>query len=411
MIEASILSKKYNCESHNRVFKIVDYYITNVSIPLGFSILLYYFNLFIFCFLGFSTYPITNYISFRNLLEIHDRKYNSESNNPFYRNRNFAHCISLSDSEKNNAVDVRDGINIIIKLDFWTMIQERVIMPNKIEITVKPNRTFKVPVSDGYQLYSAILNQINKSDPQVSALIHDSNNSSLRVSALIGTFKKGNLKGFKILENNTNYKFNIGIISKEESRVYQAIIHSLIFEEGKIDLLNGSLIVIELKDANESFTEIAESCEKYNNPLIEFDFRTTTCIQYQNSNVTEMFPHRSAVYLSLLSKWNHSCPDDLKLTISQDEISRYVIEKPVTESYCTNSVMVSTVHDDKSNTVKPIFKQGFRGKCIYTVTKDAPRHIQEILLTLSKFADYSGVGSSVSRGCGCVEVKIKEMER
>lgn len=407
MMQSNVLLKK-NWESHYRVFKMLYYYITNVSIPSGFSIIHCYSNVFNFCSLN-TIYPITiNYISFENILMIYDRNYISEDNKHIYCDSNFAHRISLSDREKIEPVGFCYGINFNIKLDFRFIIQERAIMPYKINITACPDRTFEVPVSDGYQLYSSILNQINKSDPQVSALIHDSNNISLSVGSLEGIFKSSSLKGYKILENINKYKFNIGIILKEELRVYQAIARSLILDDGRINLLNGSLIVIELKDTNESFNEIAKSCDKYNRPLIEFSFKTTTCIQYKNSNVTEMFPHRSAVYLSLLSKWNHSCPDDLELTITNDEIARYVIEKPMPERYCTHSVLVNTVHNEKSNTIKPIFKQGFRGMCVYTFTKDAPRRIQDIIITLSKFAEYSGVGSSVSRGCGCVDVKITE---
>ncbi len=411
-MRANALSKKYNWESHYRVFKIIYYYTFSVSIPFGFSKLLNNFKVFI-SFLSQTTQFLTEkYLTKQEQFEEYDFEYSIECDNHFFCDCNFDNPISFWNYRtENNTVDIRSSINGIIELDFRQKNSEERDMPYKIKITAKPDRTFEVPVSDGYQLYSAILNRISKSDPQVSTLIHDSNNSSLSVSSLEGIFKNCPLKGYKILEQINKYKFNIGIILEDESRLYQAIAHSLIFDGGKIDLLNGSLIVVELKDTNESFIEIAKSSEKFNRPLIEFNFKTTTCIQYQNSSVTEMFPHRSAVYLSLLSKWNHSCPDNLELTITNDEISRYIIEKPITESYCTHSVMVSTVHDEKSNTVKPIFRQGFKGKCIYTFTQDAPRHIQDIILTLSKFAEYSGVGSSVSRGCGCVNVIIKEVDK
>ncbi len=410
----NMVVKKINLESHNRVFKILDYYTAYFSIPNRFSINYLIFVVLIFFYEWYITSHLITckrYLLDKLFVRGHDSKHTTESNKYNFCDSHFNHCISYRYREKSNAVDVRGSTNRLSELAVFRIIicQERFVMcPYKIEITATPDRTFEIPVSDGYQLYSAILNQIKKSDPQVSALIHNSNRGSLRVSSLDGIFKNLDQEGYKILENKYIYKFNIGIIFQEESRVYQAIARTFVFDEGRIDLLNGSLIVMELKDYNESFDEIAKSCVKYDRPLIEFDFKTTTCIQYQNSRVTEMFPHRGAVYLSLLSKWNHACPDDLKLTITYDEISRYVIEKPVPESYCTHSVMVSTVHDEKNNTIKPIFKQGFGGKCVYAFTKDAPRNVQDIILTLSKFAEYSGVGSGVSRGCGCVEVKMRE---
>jgi CRISPR/Cas system endoribonuclease Cas6 (RAMP superfamily) len=51
-------------------------------------------------------------------------------------------------------------------------------------------------------------------------------------------------------------------------------------------------------------------------------------------------------------------------------------------------------------------KQGFTGRCRYTFAKNAPEGLKNGIVALAKFAEYSGVGSSVARGCGAVAVEI-----
>jgi CRISPR-associated endoribonuclease Cas6 len=146
----------------------------------------------------------------------------------------------------------------------------------------------------------------------------------------------------------------------------------------------------------------------FTRPVIEFDFVSPTCIQYRNSKVTEMFPQRIAVFYSILSKWKQVCPVELSLGLERDDFGRYLIEQPDPRRYQTHSVLVNTVFDAKKEHARPIFKQGFTARCRYSFTSNAPVSIKNACVALAQFAEFCGVGSSVSRGCGQVKVSVIE---
>ena len=283
-------------------------------------------------------------------------------------------------------------------------------MPQKISLTTRPKTKFDVPASEGYQLYSAMLKLISENDREISEHTHDSSISSITISTLSGIFKKNNRPNYKTLDPAEKYQFNVGITDPKEFEIFQAIIQPLILKERDVVLDKGELRVEGVTSSTASFEDIVNSAEGLNNPAIKIQFKSPTCIQYKNSKVFEMFPHREAVFNSLLSKWNAVCPAEMKMSIERDEIARYVMERPDVRSYDTHSVMVNTVFDKVKGHHRPILRQGFVGKCTYMFAKNAPRDVRNGILVLSKFAEYSGVGSSVSRGCGWVEVEIGEVK-
>jgi len=281
-------------------------------------------------------------------------------------------------------------------------------MPQKISIITRPKTKFEIPASEGYQLYSAILDIMHESNEKISKHAHDSPISSIAISTLCGRFRNSDRPNHKTIDPMDKYEFNIRITDPEEVEIFQAIIQPLILKERDIILDKGGLRVEEATSSTISFEDIVHSAQGLNRPAIEFQFKTPTCIQYKNSKVFEMFPHRVAVFTSLVSKWNAVCPAEMKMSIERDEIARYVMEKPDVRSYDTHSVMVNTVFDKTKGHHRPILRQGFVGRCTYMFAKDAPQDVRNGILVLSKFAEYSGVGSSVSRGCGWVEVDVEE---
>jgi len=284
-------------------------------------------------------------------------------------------------------------------------------MPQKISIITRPKSKFDVPASEGYQLYSAILKLISEIDREISEHTHDSPISSITISTLSGIFKNNSHPNYKTLDPAEKYQFNIGITDQKELEIFQAIIQPLILNERDIILDKGELRVESVTSSTASFEDIVNSIKGLNNPAIEFQFKSPTCIQYKNTKVFEMFPHREAVFTSLISKWNAVCPAEMKMNIERDEIARYIIERPDVRSYDTHSVMVNTVFDKVKGHHRPILRQGFVGNCTYMFTKNTPQDVKNGILVLSKFAEYSGVGSSVSRGCGWVEVEVDEVKK
>lgn len=282
-------------------------------------------------------------------------------------------------------------------------------MPHKITLIARPVDTFEVPSSEGYQLYSALLNIIRQEDKDVATHAHDSPLSNLSLSPLRGAFMPGDRPRHKKLDPACSYSMKIGIVDSRESELFSSIVRQLVLQERRLVLEKGELQVERVSTSASSFAELLSPSCDHEDPGVDIRFISPTCIQYRNSGVCEMFPHREAVFSSLLAKWNSSCPDGFKMDIERDEMARFIIERPV--SYETHSAMVNTVFDRKKGHHRPILRPGFTGRCIYTFTDDAPDDVRNGILALSRFAEFSGIGSAVARGCGAVEVRICKSDK
>lgn len=277
-------------------------------------------------------------------------------------------------------------------------------MPQMITLITRPTSAFELPSSEGYQLYSALLNMMRDDDEDVATYAHDSPISRLSLSPLRGVFVPGDRPRHKKLDPAHSYHMKIGIIDEREKDFFSSMARQLVLRAKNIRLERGELAVERFSTSSASFEELIISPLNIEDPCIDMRFISPTCIQYKNSRVYEMFPHREAVFSSLLSKWNAASPDDFKMSIDRDEIARFVIERPL--SYETHSAVVNRVFDHIKGHSRPIMRHGFTGRCLYTFADDAPRDIKNGILALARFAEFSGVGSAVSRGCGAVEVTI-----
>ncbi len=281
------------------------------------------------------------------------------------------------------------------------------MMPQKIVLTLRPEKGFEVPFSEGYQLYSAILSVMREGDEAAARHAHDSPISSISLGPLEGRFRRSERSRHKALDPGEKYGLRIGITDPKEVEIFRALIHPLVLRERNLCLEKGELRVEELASSTADFEELVNSAGELREPCIDFEFLSAACIPYRNSRVYEMFPHREAVFHSLLSKWNAVCPEELKMNIERDEMARYIIELPL--AYDTHSVVVNTVFDKVKGHARPIMRQGFVGRCQYRFTKDAPAGVRNGTVALARFAEYSGLGSAVARGCGAVKVTVGEV--
>ena len=282
-------------------------------------------------------------------------------------------------------------------------------MPQKIRLTLRPQATFEIPSSEGYQLYSALLGVMKETDPAAAEQTHESPIGSISLGPLEGRFLSGRRAMHKAVDTAEKYNLDVGITDPKEIEIFRAIIAPLVLREGNLCLEKGELQVEELSSSTESFEDLVNSAGKIKEPCLDLEFKSTTSIQYKNTKVTEMFPHRAAVFHSLLSKWNAVCPEELKMSIDRDDMARFMIEKPL--AYETRSAVVSTFMDRKKGHARPKMMQGFVGRCQYKFTKDAPDGLKNGIVALARFGECSGVGSAVARGCGAVKVEVGEVER
>lgn len=277
-----------------------------------------------------------------------------------------------------------------------------------IHLTVSPKNSFDIPLSEGYQLYSALLSMIKEEYPETSVTVHDTHLPSLSITGLSGRFDVSPHKGQKRVKTGELYQWRIGVSAPSDEDLFTQIITPFLIHRKEIALYNGELTIQSIDTVSQSYHDIFEKVQTYKHPSITIDFLTPTCIQYKNTRVTEMFPHRIAVFFSILSKFNQVCPQAFRISLARDDLGRYLIEHPDPKTYRTHSVLTNTIVDAKKMHPRPIFKQGFSGRCRYHFTSDATRAFRNAILILAHFAEYCGVGSSVARGCGQVHVTITE---
>ncbi len=288
------------------------------------------------------------------------------------------------------------------------MIDQDVTQTNtlrRIDITVRPASRFPVPISDGYSVYSALLGVLETVDAEVSARIHDSPLGSLHNSGLQGVFGDSERSFHKTLLPDQTYQLTLGVIDPADTEIFQALVNAVVLEGDCIELSHGELHVEQLESANTTQRELLDQAGELTDPTIELSFETATCIE-EAGEITTMFPHRGAVFSSLVGKWNRSAPDTLELDLSRSEIEANVIEKPDVRTYDTHSVLVNRVENEDGET-RNLFRQGFTGDCAYEF-KDASESVENAVTALGLFVEYSGVGSSVARGCGATTVAVSD---
>jgi CRISPR-associated endoribonuclease Cas6 len=284
-------------------------------------------------------------------------------------------------------------------------------MPQKIILTLRPEAAFEMPISEGYQLYSSLLAVMQKADLDMARHTHDSPIGSISLGPLEGRFSRSERAMHKAVSPREKYNLQVGITDPKEVEIFRSIISPLVLREENLHLEKGELRVEELASSTADFEEMLTPAgeKRDGDSYLDIQFKSAACIQYKNTKVFEMFPHREAVFSSLLSKWNAVCPEKLRMSIDRDDLARFMIEKPL--AYETHSVVVNTVIDKVKGHPRPIMKQGFTGRCRYTFAKNAPEGLKNGIVALAKFAEYSGVGSSVARGCGAVAVKVGEARK
>ncbi|MHB8120269.1 MAG: CRISPR system precrRNA processing endoribonuclease RAMP protein Cas6, partial [Methanothrix sp.] len=253
---------------------------------------------------------------------------------------------------------------------------------------------------------SALLGVMGEADSAMAKHTHDSPISSISLGPLEGRFRRSERGRHKVADAGERYMLAVGITDPKEVEIFRSIIAPLVLKERNLAMEKGELRVEELASSTASFEDLIKSAGENKEPCLDFRFKSPTCIQYKNTKVYEMFPHREAVFHSLLSKWNAVCPEEMKMSMERDDMARFMIEKPL--AYETHSIVVNTVFDKVKGHARPIMRQGFTGRCQYTFARNAPEGLRNGIVALAKFAEYSGVGSAVARGCGAVAVGVGE---
>ena len=278
----------------------------------------------------------------------------------------------------------------------------------RVALTLEPAESFLVPSADGYQVYGALLGALEDVASDISERVHDSQLGSLHNSGLLGSFRGCDRKFHKRVDPREEYQLSLGVTDPADQGIFEALADAFVFGGDSLELSEGTMRVRDFASSNTTHEELLSAAAEVVNDRpaafeIEMRFRTPTCIE-EADEVTTMFPHRGSVFRSLLRKWNATIPegrkDGLTLGMTREDFEANLIEKPDARTYETHSVLVNRGEDGS-----PILAQGFTGTCTYKF-KDASEAVRNAVTALAQFSEYSGIGSSVARGCGCTEVKI-----
>lgn len=278
-----------------------------------------------------------------------------------------------------------------------------------VTITVSPDERFCVPASSGYSVYAALLAALQAVDADVSQQVHDQPFGSLHNSGLLGDrFGESDRHHQRVIYPDAEYTISLGLVDPADAEVLSTLVEALVFEEGAIELTNGTLSVERFESKETTRDEVLAEAASYGDPTITVEFQTPTCI-IESGEVTTMFPHRRSVFRSLANRWQRTLPADSevpRLDPTVETIESSVIEKPELDTLDTHSVLVNRYEDDEGET-HPEARQGFSGLCAYEFKK-ADRSLQNAIVALARFGEFGGVGSAVARGCGSITVDIEE---
>jgi CRISPR-associated endoribonuclease Cas6 len=258
-------------------------------------------------------------------------------------------------------------------------------MFNKIELKLQPEHDGLLPYSDGYLMYSALLNEIESLDESASETLHDEE-IGLNVSMLDGPFKSpDDVDGRNKVFSDATYDVSVCVYG--EDMPFQQLVQRLIEPELRFQIGDIPFTVQHFDVKRESVEDVAtvDSVDEF-----EMVFETGTNIEYDGNS--EVFPHRAFVFNSIQTRWNKLVDERYQTNLSISDIRSDCYTIPIeTDDY---KVRVAT------NSMKHVFT----GRCKYRESPESDKWKQ--LLILAKASQYIAVGSHVARGLGNTRIRF-----
>ncbi|AUV82900.1 CRISPR-associated protein Cas6 [Salinigranum rubrum] len=271
----------------------------------------------------------------------------------------------------------------------------------RIDMALSPCSSFPVPYSTGYPTYAALLDILDGVSSEVSAAVHDSPLSTFRNSGLLGGFGSSERDHHQLVRGDRTYRMSIGVTSDEEQSVFRSLVDALMYDQRPIELTDGVLEVKQFESTQATHESLLEEATSYVSPRIRVAFETPTCIE-DGTDIQTRVPHRIPVFESLRNKWNKTAPEQYQLDITRDDIRQNVIAQPNPRTYRKHKVMKGRSEDGQL-----LFIHGFT--CDWEAWFHKASDAQQTALTaLMLYAEYSGIGNAVARGCGSVSVEVQD---
>ncbi|MDY6788408.1 MAG: hypothetical protein SVV03_00430, partial [Candidatus Nanohaloarchaea archaeon] len=232
-------------------------------------------------------------------------------------------------------------------------------MIKSLHLTCRPEEKGIIPHSTGHLLYAGMLKAIQRNDPNLSESLHKKQMSEISLSNLKGEFDSEDRNRKRVFDN-AEYRFSLNLINTEEA--FKPLFKEFVLQDERITVGDVDFLLTGLESNELDFDDLIS--EKTPEQL-HFHFASPTSIDYRGAGVTEMFPHREAIFASLEQSWNTHAPDEYKMDLDLNELKKHVVEQPSPDLYQTHNVVVTRKERDDGEGTYPIKAFGFTGTVTY----------------------------------------------
>ena len=274
-------------------------------------------------------------------------------------------------------------------------------MPVKYDLTVQPRTDADIPDGDGYYTAQSLRDRADDAIPSLSvSMLYD------------GAFRGGDEPHTKRVFADDEYRLRVTAARAADEGTLDAALAPVL--DGEPLSIDGTAITITDSEVERTtLADIRSDAQGTHPESVALTFETPTCIVRGDAGVTEMFPHRRAVFGDLRDQWNATAAasdrEDLTLDTELQTVVNRVFEKPNANSYRTFSTLTNKVQG-AGGELQPFFRQGFIGDCTYGF-REGDADLQDDLATLAHFAEFAGVGADTAHGCGCVTTDLLNTTR
>lgn len=259
-------------------------------------------------------------------------------------------------------------------------------MFRKIHLELQPVEDGLLPYSDGYYVYTALLNELREVDDEASSQLHDQPNIVFNVSTVDGPTGNVGVDGYDMVFDDATYDVTIGLAGEDVP--YQPLLELFLKPDATLQIEQTEFIIQSVSTKETTPAELIEDpeCE-----AVRFQFEDPT--RMCTGSVSEVLPHRAYLFDSVLAKWNYVVPESFEFDLQQSDIEKSCLLD-------ANSMDIETrcpvVAPDET-------RPAFTGSVDYKPTPESDYWLE--LVVLARASEYLGVGADTARGLGTVSTE------
>lgn len=265
-----------------------------------------------------------------------------------------------------------------------------------IDLRVTPSEPVTIDALIGYPIAETVGRLFDRTDGQPFG--GDGSFCGLHIGGIDGPFEPGERPGTWKLLAGEPYALSVGVTTPSLVEESRKVIDTVINDGAALPISGGTLKGISESQTVTTRQELLERADEMDVDSIPMWFRTPTCLDPERTHT--LYPHRGAVFESLLEIWNAHAPPELTWDVSRDRIEDVIRERPVQHSIETTRVAIERTRGDSLRT-----RWGFTGGVQYEFVDPTPAE-RNALFAAALLGRYGGIGHYRDRGCGDIAVGV-----